>query len=449
MSRHVPLLALSLGYFMVIVDATIVNVALPDLRADLSTTVSALQWVVDAYVLVFAALLLSGGALADRVGAGRALRGGLLLFVAASVACGLAPGVTALIAARAVQGVGAALLVPASLALLRASYADPSERARAIGIWGAVAGIGAASGPILGGLLVTAASWRAVFFVNLPVGLAAIALLERGVRRVAGNPARALDVPGQLLAVASLAGLTLGLIEIGPRGVADPLVLGGLGAFAIGGAAFLAVERRSRDPMLPLGLFSDAGFAGANAVGLLINLGFYGQLFVINLYFQQVRGASALGAGLALLPEAGLLTVASIAAGRLAARSGPRRPMLLGLLLGAAGLLGLMVAGEETAYVVLVPPLIAAGFGMALTMPSATTAVIQAAPGDRAGLASGVINASRQTGGVTGVALLGTLVAGPAAFVSGMHLAMATAGGTFLLGAGVAALTVDPRPSLR
>ncbi len=442
MPRPLTLLALSLGYLMVIVDTTAVNVALPALREDLSTTVTALQWVVDGYVLVFAALLLSGGAIADRTGPRGALLAGLAVFTAASAACGLAPGVGTLVAARAVQGLGAAIVVPASLALVRRAYADPGARARAIGAWGAIAGVGAASGPIAGGLLVSSIGWRWVFFINVPIGLAALVLCARQAPAVPGDPRRGLDLAGQFLAALSLGCLALGLIESGPRGFGDPLVASALAAFALAGAAFLGVERRSAQPMLPLGLFSSREFCAGNAVGLLINLGFYGQLFVINLYFQQVRGASALTAGLAVLPEAGLLTVASMAAGRIAARTGPRTPMLAGLVVGAAGLLGLVAAGAHTAYPLLVAPLVAAGTGMAMTMPSATTAVVEAAPAGRAGIASGLVNASRQAGGVIGVALLGTLVASGSGFVGGMRAAMALAAAAFLVGAVITGLGV-------
>jgi MFS transporter, DHA2 family, methylenomycin A resistance protein len=441
------LLTLCLGYVMVIVDATAVNVALPDLQRDLATSVTGLQWVVDAYVLAFAALLLTGGALGDRLGGRRVLYAGLGLFTVASLGCGLAPSTPALVTARAVQGVGAALTVPASLSLIRAAYPDRAARARAVGVWGAVAGIGAASGPIVAGLLIAASGWRAVFFINVPIGLLAAELCARYVPSPAGHR-RGLDLAGQALAFASLAALTLALIDLGAPAAPTAVVVAGFVSFAAATAGFVAVERRSRSPMVPLELFSSSAFSGGSAVGLLINLGFYGQLFVINLYFQQVRGASALGAGLAILPEAGLLTVASVVAGRLAARAGPRLPMLTGLLLGAAGLAGLALAGRDTSYALLVPPMVAAGFGMAMTMPAATTAVIEAAPGDRSGIASGVVNAARQAGGVVGVALLGTLVAGTG-FVGRLHVALAVAAGAFVLAAVVTAAAVGRQRPLR
>jgi MFS transporter, DHA2 family, methylenomycin A resistance protein len=437
------LVAVCLGYFMVILDTTIVNVALPALRADLHAGLTGLQWVVDGYLLMLAALLLSGGALADRLGARRVFQQGLALFVLASVACGLAPNIATLVAARVAQGVGAAMAVPASLALLRAAFPDPAIRARAFGVWGGIAGVAAAAGPILGGLLVSAVSWRLVFLVNVPIGLAAMLMTARFVPAPRPRP-RHLDPVAQLLGVLALAGLTLALIEGGHPGE-TPVTVIGAAVFVIGTATFLVVERRAEDPMLPLELFGNATFAGGNVVGLLINFGFYGELFVINLYFQQVLGYSALLAGVALLPQMGVVAAGSAASGRFSARVGSTRPtMLIGLVVGGAGLFGLMVAGAHTSYPLLVVPLVAAGFGMSFTMPAVTSAVVDTAPAERAGLASGAINAARQVGGVIGVALLGALVgAGGAGFVPGLRIAMAVAGAAFLVGALVAAFSVS------
>jgi DHA2 family methylenomycin A resistance protein-like MFS transporter len=444
MRRHLPLLAICVGYFMVILDATIVNVALAAIGRDLGGGVGALQWVVDAYTVVFAGLLLSAGSLGDRVGARRVLDAGLGVFTAASLACALAPSVRVLVGARAVQGLGAALLVPSSLALLRGAYRDPAERARAVGAWGAVAGIGAASGPVLGGLLVALASWRAVFIVNVPVGLLAMRLSRRHLPPAGERSYAGFDPPGQVLGVLTLTLLTLGLIEGGSAGWGSPLSLVGLIGFGLALVAFVAVERRGREPMLPLSLFGNRTFSGASFVGLAINLGFYGQLFAISLYFQRVRGFSALQTGLALLPEGVFVAVSSLLSGRVTSRTGPRLPMLAGLGCGAAGFAGLIAAGRSTSYLLLVPALVAAGFGMAFTMPAATAATIESAPAERVGIASGVLNAARQAGGAIGVALLGTLLASTS-FVSGMHAAMAVSAGSFLAGAAITAATVGRR----
>jgi DHA2 family methylenomycin A resistance protein-like MFS transporter len=441
--KHSPAAALAVicvGYFMVILDATVTNVALPSIGRGLHGSVTGLQWVVDAYTLSFAGLLLTGGALAERLGARRVFTAGLVVFGAASAACGLAPTLGVLVAARFIQGAGAAVLVPSSLLLLQAAFTDRHARSRAFGLWGAVAGIGAASGPIVGGLLISVWSWRGVFFLNLPFALAALVAAPRLVPTTPPRP-RAVDLGGQVLAITGLGALTAALVEAGRLGWTSALVVGLGCVSAAACAAFIVVEHRSGDPMLPLQLFRSREFRAGSAVGLLINLGFYGQLFVMSLYFQDIRGYSALRTGLAFLPEAALLTVASTVSGRIMARTGPRAPMLTGLLLGGAGLLGLAVAGLDTPYLVFIVPMIAAGSGMALTMPAATASVMEAAPPDRGGIASGVINAARQAGGVLGVAILGSLVSVRTDFIPGLRAGLIIAAAAFLTGAAVAART--------
>ena len=438
----VALVAICVAYFMVILDTTVVNVALPSLGRSLHTTTTALEWVVDAYSLVFAALLLTGGALSDRRGARGVFQAGIAYFTAASAACGLAPSVSWLIAARCAQGFGAALAVPASLALIQAAFPGVAERRRAFGIWGGIAGIAAGAGPVLGGALVAGLGWRAVFFVNLPIGLAGIALGARHLPRPHPRP-HGPDPAGQVAGVVVLGSLTAALVEAGALGWSSLLVVSCLVVCAVSGAAFVAIERRSASPMLPLGLFPSPQFSGAVGVGGLINLGFYGELFVLTLYLQTQLHLSALAAGVALLPQMAMATVGSTVAGRVTARYGPRPVMLTGLVLGAAGLAGLAVtAGTHQAYFVLVAPLVATGFGMAFTMPAATAAAMEAAPSERGGLASGTLNAARQAGGVVGVALLGTLVAGGTDFAGAMQVAMAIAAAAFAVGALVTAVTV-------
>jgi DHA2 family methylenomycin A resistance protein-like MFS transporter len=436
------LVAICVAYFMAILDATVVNVALPALGRGLHTTTSGLEWVVDAYSLTFAALLLSAGALADRRGAKAVFQSGVALFAAASLACGLAPSTAVLVAARAVQGVGAALAVPASLALLQAAYLDQAARRREFGIWGGVAGIAAGAGPVLGGALVTGLGWRSVFFVNLPIAAIGLTL---GARHLPAPAPRShgVDPAGQAAGVVALAALTAALIEAGSFGWASAVVLGGLGVFAVSAAAFVAIEHHAGAPMLPLGLFASAGFSTASAVGLLINLGFYGELFVLSLYLQQVDHLSPLLAGVALLPQMAMAVVGSTISGRVMARRGPRLPMLVGLAAGAAGLAALGVAaGPPRPYWPLAAAMVAVGLGMSFTMPAATAAIMEAAPPERSGLASGTLNAARQAGGVIGVALLGTLVAHQAGFVGGLRAAMAIAAAAFALGALLTAVGV-------
>ncbi|MEW1659925.1 MFS transporter [Streptomyces sp. NPDC093707] len=342
-------------------------------------------------------------------------------------------------------GVGAALLVPASLALLRTAYTQPAARARAFGVWGTVAGLAAGAGPVLGGALVAAFGWRAVFLVNLPPALLALMLTIRHVPRSPGGPARGgLDVPAQAAAAVSVAALAAGAIEAGPLGWTHPLVLGAFALALLGLAAFLFLEHRSPAPMLPLALFRSRAFTASAAVGVLLNTGFYGLLFLAPLYFQRVHHYSALRTGCALLPAVDLVAAGSALAGRLTARTGPRPPMVAGLVIGAAGLAGWLCAGPGTPYAALVGPMAAAGFGTALTMPAATAAVMESVPGDRGGAAAAVFNAARQLGSVLGVAVFGTLTAG--GLVPGLHTA-ALAGAACFLAAALGAARWAPGAS--
>jgi DHA2 family methylenomycin A resistance protein-like MFS transporter len=414
----VALLAICLGYFLVILDSTIVNAALPALHRDLRADLAALQWVVDGYLVAFATGLLGGGALGDRLGARRVFLLGLGVFTLSSAACGLAPNAPVLVAARVAQGLGAALAVPTSLSLLRAEYPERGARARAVGVWGAVAGIAAGAGPIVGGLLVGEASWRLVFMVNVPLGLLAIVLTRRQVPTPEPRQGQGFDVTGQLTGALALTGLAYALIE-GGHGLSSPVCLAG-GLAVLSAAGFVLAQRRATargsTPMLEMRLLRAGTFSGAALVGLLINLGFFGELFALNLYLQQARHDSPLRAGLVLLPQMGVVALGSWLSGRHTSRAGgPRPTMLIGLGVGAAGLFGLaaLLWAGTPGEVTLLVPLVAAGFGMSFTMPAATTAAVDAAPRDRAGLAAGVLNTARQTGSLIGVAVLGALPGGP------------------------------------
>ncbi len=431
------LATLCVAFFMVILDTTIVNVALPSIGRGLGSGVTGLQWVVDGYTLVFAALLLAGGSACDRLGARRVFLVGLAAFTAGSGLCSLSPGIGALVAARLVQGVGAAMVLPASLALITSGFADPKARARAIGVWAAVAGGATAVGPVAGGLLVQLAGWRSIFLVNVPVGAIGLLLGARFVVETARR-SRRFDLPGQALAAGALVALTLALVEAGSLGWGSPFVLGAVAAAAVLGTGFFAVESGASEPMLPRRLFASARFSAATLVGLVLNFGIYGQVFVLSLYFQDSRHYSALGTGIALLPFAAMTVAGPVAVGRLTARVGPRAPMVAGQLFAALGSGLLAFAGPHSAYGFLAWGLVALGAGMALTMPSMTAAVVQSAPGDLAGVASGVLNTARQVGGAIGVALLGSLVAGPAALIPGLHLGLGIVAGAFAAGAVVA-----------
>ncbi|MCQ4046556.1 MFS transporter [Streptantibioticus rubrisoli] len=439
-ASRLPLVALCLGFFMVMLDATVVAVALPPIGRDFGSggDLAGAQWVADGYTIVFAGLLLSAGSVGDRLGSKPVFQAGLGSFVATSVGCGMAPSLWFLVLMRLLQGLAAALVVPTSLALIHASYANKEDRARAIGVWGGIGGIAAASGPVLGGLLVSAFGWRSVFYVNLPFGLLGIALTARYVVAPRQQRVRGMDLPAQILGILALGAITFAIIEGGHRGWYSSMVLAAFALFVICGTAFVLVEQRVPNPMLPLSLFRHVTFSSATAVGLLLNIGFYGQLFVVTFYFQQYRHYAVLWAGLAILPQTAMAGLASALGGRMTARTGPRAPMTLGLLIGAAGFFALLVAGRSTPYWALVLPLGAIGFGTAFTMPAAVASVVESAPPNRSGVASGVLNASRQVGSAVGVALLGALVADAGHFESGMRAGSLISGGCFVVGALIA-----------
>lgn len=414
-SSALTLVAALLGFALITLDASVVNVALPAIGAALGGGMSGLQWVVDAYTLAFAALMLSTGAFADRAGASRAYALGITVFTVASAACGLAPNLPALIGARVVQGIAAAVVLPASLALVRQAYADPARRARAVALWAAGGSVAVALGPVAGGALTTAWDWRGIFFVNLPLGAAALALLVRAPRSER-RPAP-LDLPGQLTAVVALTALTFAVIEGGGTGLAA------LAVALVSTAAFFRVEARHPHPVVPLTLFRDRTVSVAVAAGAAVSVAFYGVVFLFSLFFQQVQGRSALHAGLMFLPMSGLIGVTNVVAGKLAARHGTRLPMVLGQSLAAAGLLALLFVDARTPPALVAVLLVPMALGCALTVPPLTAAMMDAVPAERAGLAAGVLNSARQVAGGLGIALFGTLVSH--GFTTGMRAGLA------------------------
>lgn len=409
-SLSVTTLTMSIGFLLVQLDVSIVNVALANIADDIHTGITGLQWIVDAYALVFASLLLSAGALGDRVGPCRTFIGGLALFLLGSLGCGLAPDTALLIAARVLQGIGASALVPCSLALLNhAARDDATARARAVSLWTAAGSVGLALGPVLGGVLVTAFGWRSIFFVNLPIGAGGIILAYRFVDEAPVHPGGG-DGVGQLLATVSLFGLTGAVIEAGPLGWTSPLVCAAAALAVVGFGVFIATEHASNQPMLPLGFFRRPAFAAATLVGFLLNLAVYGAFFVLALYFRQTHHLSVLLTGVALLPLAIAVFTANIAAGRLAAHLSPSVIMAAGLLIGSGGAWLLRDIGAMTSYHAILPGLLLLPFGIGLTVPIMTTVVLGTVPRSRAGVASGVLNAVRQAGGAIGVALFGALM---------------------------------------
>ncbi|MGH7000719.1 MAG: MFS transporter [Stellaceae bacterium] len=441
----VALAVASLGFALIQLDVTIVNVALPRIGATLRAPVDALQWVVDAYALVFAVLLLTGGMLGDRFGARRLFRIGLGLFALASLGCGAAPNASLLIAMRALQGIGAAAMLPSSLALLNhACHHDARLRARAVGLWTAAGGVTIAAGPLIGGLLIAAGSWRTIFLVNLPI-CALGAWLTVHVDETERAPrAPHLDLVGQLLAIAALTGLTGAVIELRPLGLDHPLVLGGFAMALVAGTAFVRCETRSRAPMVPLGFFRLPGFAPAVGFGILANLTYYGIVFVLSLYLQRVLGYSALTAGLAYLPLTATFIVSNVASGWLAGRAGARWPMIAGALVGAAGFALLLGLGSGTPYWRMLPGFALIPLGMGLAVPAMTTTVLSAIDKTASGVAAAVLNAARQAGGAMGVALFGAF-AGNGHIVAGLHAGVLTAVAAMLTAAGLAVWGIGDR----
>ncbi|QIS76105.1 MFS transporter [Streptomyces sp. DSM 40868] len=428
-----------LGQFMVLLDSTIVGAALPDMQRRLQIQLTGLQWIVDAYVLLVAMLLLSGGVFADRFGRKRMFLSGVAVFTAASVLCSVTSSLGWLIAGRVAQGIGAAALSPASLALIAAAHPVPRERVKAIGLWAGLSGIGLAAGPLAGGVLVEAFGWPAIFLVNVPIGAA---LLLAGLRVLdeSRNPdAPAIDVPGTVLSVLGVGALAYGLIEGGARGWTSPAILGGFAAATLILTAFVIVEARVPAPMLPLRLFRQRLFTVSNTAMTVVGFALMGSSFFFSQFFVTVQGSSILRAGLQTLPATLAMVIVSPYAGRLAARHGFRVVVTAGLVLAGLGLLALGFAHADTGYGNVWWRLGITGVGFALTMSPLTGAAIQAVSPQEGGLASGVSSTARQIGALLGVAVLGAVVrtrqSDGASFEAGLDTAFTAAGAVTLTGA--------------
>lgn len=417
--RRAALIAAMLGFAVVTLDAQVTNVALPAIHRDLGGTLSDLQWIVSGYTLMFSALLLFGGTVADRIGSRAAYGWGMVIFVAASVASGFAPSLPVLIIARLIQGFGAAMVTPTSLSLIREAFHDAKQRAHAIGMWAVGGSVAAAAGPIVGGLLAVV-DWRIIFFLNVPVGAAALLAL----RLVAPSPRRRarFDVPGQVTAIIGLAALTFACIEGGNIGFTQPLVLGSFILAVVPLAAFVWVQSRTTHPMVPLTLFRSRSLTVALGVAFISMAGFYALVFLQSLYFQQFRGASALMAGLLFLPMTGITAITNSQVSKIAARFGHVVPVVIGLIGMAAGLVGLvLLAGDAPVWAVAVLMAVV-GVGGGFTVPPIAALVLDVAPAHLAGTASGVLNMSRQLGGSLGVAVFGSIVNASAVFLTGLRV---------------------------
>jgi MFS transporter, DHA2 family, methylenomycin A resistance protein len=433
-SPRLGLTAICLGFLMITLDATIVNVALGPIGTDLGGAVSTAQWIVNGYTLAFAALLLSAGALADRLGLRTGFLVGLAVFGLGSTACACATSLTALIVARVVQGAGAAALMPCSLGLIAHMFPDSGDRRRALALWGGASGIGLAAGPVLGGILTASLGWRAIFLVNVPIAAAAAALLRRHVEETP-RYRHPLDLPGQIIASAGLAALTGGFIVAGSQGWDRSLTLALLAAGIASAAGFALVERAVEHPMVDPVLFRERTFSIAVALGVIFNFCLYGSIFCLAIDLHRALGLDALDTGLALLPMTVVTGAMAFLSGHLISRIGEWPAIAVGLTAGAGGalLISLTPSGGVTTLIVSSLPV-----GVtALAMPAMTAMAMSHAPRHRIGLASGVFNASRQTGGALGVAVLGALLTGGSGHL-GLHTAFLTTAGAYAGGIALA-----------
>jgi EmrB/QacA subfamily drug resistance transporter len=419
----------SLALFMVVLDNLVVSTALPVIRVDLGASLEELEWTVNAYTLTFAVLLLTGAALGDRFGRRRMFAIGLGLFTAASAAAALAPSMNALIAARAIQGIGGAIVTPLTLTIL--SDAFPKEkRGLALGAWSGIAGLAVASGPLVGGAVVDGISWQWIFWLNVPIGVV-LAPLALGFLRETRGPAKTLDLPGLALVSSGLLGIVWGLVNGNSDGWTSPQIVTALSLGAILTAGFVAWELRARAPMLPMRFFRDRAFAAANGASLFMYFGMFGSIFLLTQFLQTVQGHSPLGAGLRVLPWTAMPMIVAPIAGALSDRIGGRPLMATGLGLQAIGLAWLAAVSTPTVpYTELVIPFILSGTGMAMFFAPVANVVLSAVRPEEEGQASGTNNAIREVGGVFGVAVLASLFAHyggygtPQTFVDGMTPAL-------------------------
>jgi len=437
--RDWTLAACCCAQFLILLDVTTLNVALPSIQRELDVSPDTLVWVINAYALPLASLILVGGTLGDRYGRKRVFLVGFTLFTIFSVGCALSTSDSMLIVFRALQGGGAALLAPLSLSILADAF--PAERrAWAIGIWATIAGFGFGGGPILGGILIEAFDWSAIFWVNVPIGIAGIALTAAVVRESRDPNARRLDLGGAALVSAGLFCLTFALVESGEHAWTSPLILGLLGAAVALLTLFLVYESRRQDPMLPLGFFRRRPFATANGLYAALYAALAGTLFYVSLYSQNVKGYSAFETGLTWLTMNVPFLAVSVFAGRIQGRFGARPVVLVGTVLGGIGVLAFAPLGTGSPFAASIPAYLAVGLGYGLCVPALSTVAMGAIEVDHAGVASGVLNTSRQVGASVGLALLtavGTAVAdgpwsNPGDFVSGMRWAMIVAGALVL-----------------
>jgi EmrB/QacA subfamily drug resistance transporter len=436
------LAAVSVGLFMIMLDNTIVNVALPSIRSSLGMSLESLEWIVAGYALTFAAFMLTGGKLADYVGRRAIFMAGLVVFTGASLACGLAPNGGFLIGARVVQGLGGALMNPATLSIITATFA-PRERGRAIGIWAGVSAMALAIGPLVGGLLVEHVNWNWIFFINVPVGIigfiTAPILIEE--TRDQSREQR-LDIPGLATSALALFSLTYAFIEANNYGWSSARILGAFAVSAVSFVVFVLLERHQRAPMLDLSLFRNRTFGGANGSMLFVGLAMFGTFFYVSLYMQNVLHYSPVQAGASFLPMTILIILIAPRAGALTDKIGSRWLVGFGMTMLAVMLFYYTQLGAHESFWAILPGLLIGGIGMGSTMTPLTAAAMSAVAVDKAGVGSAVLNSARQVGGSLGIAVMGSVVASSSDYLTGFHDALRIGAILCLVGAGVAVLAV-------
>ena len=412
--QRLTLACMCFALFMVMLDSTVVNLALPTIQkpppAGLGASLTGLQWIVDAFVLALASLLLTGGTLGDLFGRRKAFIGGLALFTGGSVLCALAPSTSFLIAARTVQGVGGAFMLPSTLSILTNTFPDPRDRARAIGLWSGISGLALAIGPLIGGTLVDRFDWQSIFWINVPVGVVALAMALLYVPESSDRGGRNLDLPGQISAVVGLVALTYAFIEANNYGWTSTRIVSSFVIAAIGLSLFIVIELRARTPLLQLKFFRSGTFSGANMVGVIMSFAFFGVIFFLSLFMQEIQGYSPTQAGALQLPATLGIMISAILSGRIVGRIGARLPITMGLLMTGAALLALTSVQPDTGYHSFWYWLLLMGIGCGLIMSPMTTAIMGTVPATRAGMASATSNTMRQVGSVFGVAVLGNLL---------------------------------------
>ena len=434
--------AVSVGLFMIMLDNTVVNVALPSIRTSLGMSIEGLEWVVAGYALTFAAFMLVGGKLADFLGRRLIFMVGLAVFTGASLACGLAPNGGFLIGARVVQGLGGALMNPATLSIITATFAA-RERGKAIGIWAGVSAMALAIGPLVGGLLTEHVNWNWIFFINVPIGIIGLFATPIFIAETRDESAvQSLDIPGLAASAIGLFSLTYAFIEASNYGWTSARILGAFAIAAVALVSFALLELHQRAPMLDLSLFRNRTFSGANAAMLFVGLAMFGTFFFVSLYMQNVLGYSPVQAGASFLPMTILIILIAPRAGALTDRVGSRWLVGGGMTLLSGMLFYYTTLGAQESFWALLPGLLLGGVGMGMTMTPVTAAAMSAVPVDKAGVGSAVLNSARQVGGSLGIAVMGSIVASAGSYLVGFHDALRVGALLCLVGAAVAVTAI-------